>query len=250
MRPRRGSALGPVRAGVCASSRDAFPRETVGHVADRAGAAFLPLTSPKRSAAALHVERDGREHSPHDRGLLQGRRARPCAQAAAARRHRAGRAPRERSDGGRHRGQRRRQTSPRSVTAPRAPGSGAPQVSADATHHRQRSGAWVLPGVGGRRTRHGAPARRRPHGAYCAPSPSRSSACCLGMQLLFALSEERAHRMPRAPALRGAAPEQRAGASRAAHGLEPAVPVAARPAFWRVCLRVPGPTSCTVTPRH
>src|SRR5207302_1022815 len=55
--------------------------------ADRAGAAFLSLTRGSARCRAPR-ERDGREHSPHDRGLLQGRRPRP-APGAAARRHRA-----------------------------------------------------------------------------------------------------------------------------------------------------------------
>ncbi len=50
-----------------------FAREQVGGAADRAGAALLPLArrQPRRRAAPGGARR---EHPPHDRGLLQGRR--------------------------------------------------------------------------------------------------------------------------------------------------------------------------------
>ncbi len=59
-----------------------FPREQVGRAADASWCHISFARSPTSLGAALHLSGSRREHSPHDRGLLQGRRPRPAAGAA------------------------------------------------------------------------------------------------------------------------------------------------------------------------
>ncbi len=134
-----------------------FDRERVGDAADRAGAAFLPLAGRQRWARRC-TQRARREHPPHGRGLLQGRRPRAAPGDAPRRRRAAEHQGRAVSDA-----RRRRSSTAAAPTSPRCSSRSSAWARA-ASCQRDAGGIAAAPHVhpAGRRRgrrRHGAAAR-------------------------------------------------------------------------------------------